>query len=713
MDHFKVSERLYEKKDKAMLKFSRTSMSVLQGISGACIICSFILSEPDPNTIVQSIAIFSIISTIKCFEYCRRFEKAFNYVIFWVCDLICLQAAFFRFPKHSGLFFATGTQLFIQGHLEYAVSEFYGYVLIITNTLMWIIVSCAVGALDRTAPFEIYSTLLFDIILRIFWVKFRFNRYRQEVHYKMVVENHEKNISALLQGIPEGILVIDEAFSFKMHNSAYVSMFKSLQLFDVKYMKKRHNSKYKENLNLKEDVNQFCHSESLTEIFGILCVNDVKVECTGTKIEWNEEKAIVLTFREVTALIDMEKQIRKKSSILKALREVSHELKTPLNIIIHEQSEILHSESSLNDYVKEQLHKSLSMSHVLLNSIRDILDFSQIQTSNFKLWPRVFPLKNFIEECLTIVKFACGETSKHLDTCDKSSHSSNTSKAIKVKVCPKVPSHIYTDQSRLRQVLLNLLTSNFGYQVSSTTLSLKNKAFNIRFTIKISHEDQSNQSSSFNSGVRFKIASSIIEKLSQKPLWLAFKPCATFIKFDISIAGILENEDLEIPDEGPVLWPLSSGESTNREIELVDILIVDDMKLNLDILKRILENLDKSCKCLKNHHKYFVHTANSGIAAVEMVQKMSNNDSGYKIIIMDCQMPGMDGWEASIKINELFQSKKIPVLPYIIAYSAFDSNEDIEKCLRSGMNTHLSKPCQHEELCKAVSEWMAKPIQKL
>ncbi|OMJ81308.1 hypothetical protein SteCoe_18230 [Stentor coeruleus] len=713
MDSFKVSERLYEEKDKEMMKFSRTSMNVLRGLTGSCVLFSFLLKEPDPVTTIQAIIMFSTLIAIKYINYFKKFEKLINYIIFWIFDLIGLQAAFFRFPKYAGLFFATATQLFIQGHLEYAASEFYGYVLIITNTLMWIIVSYAVGALDFTAPFEIYFTIFFDVILRICWLKFRFNRYRQEICSKIAVENHEKNISALLQGIPEGILVIDESFSFKMHNSAYVSMFKNLKLFDVRYMKKRHNSKYQGNMNLKEDVNQFCQSDTFTEIFGILCVNEIKVECTATKIEWNEEKAIVLTFREVTALIDMEKQIRKKASTLKALREVSHELKTPLNIIIHEQSEILHSDIPINDYIKDQLHKSLSMSHVLLNSIRDILDFSQIQSSNFKLWPRIFPMKNLIEECLTIVKFACGETSKHLETCDKSSHSSNTNKALKVKICPKVPSHLYTDQSRLRQILINLLTSNFGYQVTSTTLSLKNKGLNVRFTIKISHENKTNQSNSFDSGVRFKIASSIVEKLSQKPLRLIFKPFITFIKFDINIAGILESEDLDIPDEGPVSWPLSSGESTNRDLELIDILIVDDMKLNLDILKRILENLDKSCKCLKNHQKYLVHTANSGNAAVEMIQKMSDNNCGYKIIIMDCQMPGMDGWEASVKINELYENKQILVLPYIIAYSAFDSNEDIEKCLRSGMNTHLSKPCQHEELCKAVSEWIAKPIQRL
>jgi CheY-like chemotaxis protein len=96
-----------------------------------------------------------------------------------------------------------------------------------------------------------------------------------------------------------------------------------------------------------------------------------------------------------------------------------------------------------------------------------------------------------------------------------------------------------------------------------------------------------------------------------------------------------------------------------------------------------------------------------------MVRKMNEIKSGYRVIIMDCQMPGMDGWEASLAIRKMFDDKEICHLPYIIAYSAFDSYEDIEKCLRSGMISHLSKPCQHEELCKVVSVWMSKPLQKL
>lgn len=715
MNTFKAIERLQEEKGKEVMKFSRTYMKVLKGFSGFYIFASLFLKNPDYITFRHCLVMFLIVlATEKC-ECLKRFVMPISCMLFLGLDVLCVQAAYIRFPQYSGLFIGIATQIFIQSHLEYSITEFHGYLLIILHTLLWVVSSYIYGTLDFSAMYEIYSTILFGTVLKFFWLKFNFERYRQRIGYKVAVEINEKNISALLQGIPEGILVLDENFIIKMHNSSYAAMLKNCSLSEAKYFKKRHNPEYSHNDNLKDDISQFCKSKSVTEIFGILCVNDVKIECTATKILWNNDNAIVLTFREVSRLIDMEKQIRKKSAELRSLRDVSHELKTPLNIIIHEQSEILYSDCIISDSTRVQLQRSLSMSHVLLNSIKDILDYSQIQSANFKLCPSLLNLNSFIEECLTIIKFTYGDNPKTHDFSDKSNQPlSGTLKSLKVNICPRIPSHIFTDKSRLRQVLISLLTSNFGYQVISKTLSLKGKGHNIRFAVKVFHEITSNTSSNFDSGVRFKIASSIVNQLTNQPLKVSYKPCATYIKFYILTDEILETDELEIPDEGSILWPLSPvGSSTNSQTELIDILIVDDMKLNLDILKRILENLNKNCKCEARHKKYVVHTANSGFAALEMLRKMNEIKSGYRLIIMDCQMPEMDGWEASLAIRKMFDNKEICHLPYIIAYSAFDSYEDIEKCLRSGMISHLSKPCQHEELCEVISVWMSKPLQKL
>ena len=83
---------------------------------------------------------------------------------------------------------------------------------------------------------------------------------------------------------------------------------------------------------------------------------------------------------------------------------------------------------------------------------------------------------------------------------------------------------------------------------------------------------------------------------------------------------------------------------------------------------------------------------------------------GYRLTIMDCLMPEMDGWQTTICIKNLFMMEKIRVLPYIIAYSAFDSREDANKSMDAGMCDHISKPCTQKTLCQAVSRWVKLPL---
>lgn len=71
-------------------------------------------------------------------------------------------------------------------------------------------------------------------------------------------------------------------------------------------------------------------------------------------------------------------------------------------------------------------------------------------------------------------------------------------------------------------------------------------------------------------------------------------------------------------------------------------------------------------------------------------------------------MPEIDGWETSRIIKDLFDQKEIRKMPHIIAYSAFNSKEDIEKSSNSGMCEHISKPCEPLFLCKTINKWTNK-----
>ena len=162
-----------------------------------------------------------------------------------------------------------------------------------------------------------------------------------------------------------------------------------------------------------------------------------------------------------------------------------------------------------------------------------------------------------------------------------------------------------------------------------------------------------------------------------------------------------------IAEEGSISIPYRHSPRLSNEC-LIDILIVDDIEFNISILKRLLEGLESNCRCSNTHRKYTVHTAGSGKETLELVAKQNALNGGYRLIIMDCLMQELDGWESCAAIHQLYEKKEIKIMPYVLAYSAFDSKEDVIKSQNSGMCGHLSKPCTQEDLCKEVSKWINK-----
>lgn len=160
----------------------------------------------------------------------------------------------------------------------------------------------------------------------------------------------------------------------------------------------------------------------------------------------------------------------------------------------------------------------------------------------------------------------------------------------------------------------------------------------------------------------------------------------------------------DIPDEGD---RLDTPKKTLIEPKsIIDILIVDDIEFNLSVLRKLIEGLHLHCTCENKHRIYTVHSALSGKQAIEFIEKQENLHGGYRLIIMDCLMPEMDGWETTLAIREMHGLNQIAVLPNIIAYSAFDSKEDIGKSKDCGMSDHISKPCTRIDLCQKITQWL-------
>lgn len=208
--------------------------------------------------------------------------------------------------------------------------------------------------------------------------------------------------------------------------------------------------------------------------------------------------------------------------------------------------------------------------------------------------------------------------------------------------------------------------------------------------------------------LRMKMSKKIIRLVVAKEIKMLIEDSENIlflVEFNCEENGLSECLLEEIPLEGGVnmVYAVPSFASFEND-SIIDVLIVDDIEFNVKVLRKVIESLSKNCSCKNYHKNYTIHSAQSGKNALELLCAQDALKGGYKLIFMDCLMPEMDGWETTLEVTKLYKSKKIHFLPYIIAYSAFDSKDDIEKSIKSGMNEHISKPCTREKLCKVLNQ---------
>jgi CheY-like chemotaxis protein len=141
----------------------------------------------------------------------------------------------------------------------------------------------------------------------------------------------------------------------------------------------------------------------------------------------------------------------------------------------------------------------------------------------------------------------------------------------------------------------------------------------------------------------------------------------------------------------PSLNKLKSSAQAKTRSKTKSVLIVDDNPFNLLIATNYIEELG-----------YFVQTAFSGKEALEKAKQSKKDGHIIKFILMDCQMPVMDGYETAQMLNEMMKNKEIPQVP-ILAWTVLDSGKDVTRCFKSGMAGYLPKPASQDALLEALS----------
>jgi len=374
---------------------------------------------------------------------------------------------------------------------------------------------------------------------------------------------------------------------------------------------------------------------------------------------------------------------RAKSNFLAMM---SHEIRTPLNSVLGFADLVM--DSPLDPSQRDHLEIIKSSGDALLVLLNDILDFSKIESGRMEIEIRPTDLPQCINEVIDLYRL--------------SAHAKNLQ--LTAEIASDVPRHVLTDWSRLRQILVNLVgnavkfTSEGAISVRAFFVPEPNATGRIRLEVSdtgigISDEqrdrlfrpftqaDSSTTRRFGGTGLGLAI-SRRLARLLDGDLGLTTRDGASST-FYVDLPAIIPTEDqLAQLTREPEVEIFSVEPREHFEGRVPHVLVVDDNTLNRRLTTHLLLQLGAETT-----------TASS---AAECFERLG--DRNFDLILMDVQMPLMDGLDATRRIRAEGLGGKVP----IVALTADAMVGDRERCLEAGMNDYLTKPLRREELSRVL-----------